>query len=421
MADIEKHIASFLGENPLAHYFVACSGGVDSMVLVHVLHKLGKRVSVLHVNYMLRGEDSELDQSIVETVCNEKGIKAHVKRIDFNRYLKETGGNLQEEARKARYRYFETFKLKSEFKIVLAQHADDQIETFFLNISRNAGMMGLSCMLDEHNNYVRPLLPFTKEEIRAYAIDQKVKWREDLSNSSNKYSRNKLRNVFIPELIETIPTLKESVLTLVAAFQETQKDLESNVQAIVQTISHQQKLSFETFDALNEFERIELLRQLDIPASSMSEFAKLRIAEKGKHLLISHQLYRSIIREEDYFYFQKREGMLVLPVLNIEEVTELPDQFSKEEIYINPDKIKGTLNVRVWKEGDRMKPVGMKGSKLISAILSDAKIPHHARYLQLVVHDEEKILWCVGVAVGREATSDLKMADRRLKVALKYF
>lgn len=418
MADIEKHIASFLGENPLAHYFVACSGGVDSMVLVHVLHKLGKRVSVLHVNYMLRGEDSELDQSIVETVCNEKGIKAHVKRIDFNRYLKETGGNLQEEARKARYRYFETFKLKSEFKIVLAQHADDQIETFFLNISRNAGMMGLSCMLDEHNNYVRPLLPFTKEEIRAYAINQKVKWREDLSNSSNKYSRNKLRNVILPDLEHSIPTLKESVLTLVNAFQATQFELESKLKPIAESVLLSQQLSFDQFDALNEFELIELIRQLNLPASMHSEFAKLRIAEKGKLLACSHNRFCSIIREDAYFYFQKEEGFTILPKLHIEKVNELPEVFTKHELFVDPLKIKGEIAVRRWKEGDRMKPIGMKGSKLISDILSDAKIPHHARHLQLVVHDDEKILWCVGMTVSREATSKLTTDNLQLKIRL---
>lgn len=418
MANLEQHIAQFLGNDPTKHYFVACSGGVDSMVLVHILHKLGVRVSALHVNYMLRGEDSERDQELVERVCNEKGITAHVKRVDFNKYLASSGGNLQEEARKVRYKYFENFKLKDSIRIVLAQHADDQVETFFLNLSRNAGIMGLACMLSEHNGYLRPLLPFTKDEVRNYAIENEVIWREDVSNSSNKYSRNKLRNVILPDLEHSIPTLKESVLTLINAFQNTQSELEINLKPIAESVLMSQQLSFNQFDALNEFELIELLRQLNLPASIHSEFAKMRIAEKGRMIPISHQSFRAIIREEAYFYFQKEVGFTILPKLHIEKVSELPTVFTKHELFVDPLKIKGEIAVRRWKDGDRMKPLGMKGSKLISDILSDAKIPHHARHLQLVVHDDDKILWCVGMTVSREATSKLTTDNLQLKIRL---
>jgi tRNA(Ile)-lysidine synthase len=418
MANLEQHIRQFLGNDPTKHYFVACSGGVDSMVLVHILHKLGVRVSVLHVNYMLRGDDSERDQDMVERVCQQKGITAHVKRVDFNKYLVSSGGNLQEEARKVRYKYFENFKLKDSIRIVLAQHADDQVETFFLNLSRNAGIMGLACMLPEHNGYLRPLLPFTKDEVRNYAIENEVLWREDVSNASNKYNRNKLRNVLLPQLEQTIPTLKESVLTLVKAFQYTQNELEIKLKPIAESILLSQQLSFDQFDALDEFELIELLRQLNLPVSLHSEFAKLRNAEKGKVVPIPHKLFRAIIREDAYFYFQKEEGFTILPKLHIEKVNELPEVFTKQELFVDPLKIKGEVAVRRWKEGDRMKPLGMKGSKLISDILSDAKIPHHARHLQLVVHDEEKILWCVGLTVSREATSKLTKDNLQLKIQL---
>jgi tRNA(Ile)-lysidine synthase len=418
MAKLEQHIAQFLGNDPTKHYFVACSGGVDSMVLVHILHKFGVRVSVLHVNYMLRGEDSERDQELVEEVCSQKGIIAHVKRVDFNKYLSSSGGNLQDEARKVRYKYFENFKLKDSIRIVLAQHADDQVETFFLNISRNAGIMGLACMLSDHNGYLRPLLPFTKDEIRNYAIENQVIWREDASNVTNKYSRNKLRNILLPELVQVIPTLNESVLTLIGAFQVTQNELEIKLKPIVESVLSSQQFSFDQFDVLNEFELIEFIRQLNLPASMLSEFVKLRGSEKGKLLACSHKLFRSIIHEDAYFYFQKEEGFAILPKLQIEEVNVIPEVFTKQEIFVDPAKIKGEIAVRRWMEGDRMKPLGMKGSKLISDILSDAKIPHHARHLQLVVHDQEKILWCVGMTISREATSKMTMNNLQLKIHL---
>lgn len=405
MHKIEEHINDLLGNNPFSHYFVACSGGVDSMVLLHILHKLGKRVSALHVNYLLRGEDSENDQIHVEEWCRKLQIPCHVKRVDLNRYLAEKGGNLQDEARKVRYSYFNTFKLKSDFKIVLGQHADDQVETFFLNLARGSGIMGLSCMLPDHKGFLRPLLPFSKAEIIAYAREHKVHWREDVSNATNKYNRNKLRNVILPDVKEKIPSLQESVLYLTEVFQNTQKEFENSVRPIVQKIEKDGIFTFIDYDSFNEFEVMEILRQLDLPSGINNELSKLRRSEKGKRIDLDHEKYKRIIHEDDHFYFELKNLIFKLPQLEIISVDKLPKVFSKEVIYLNPNKLRGEIKIRKWQIGDRIRPVGMKGSKLISDILSDAKIPNNERQYQLVVHDDEKILWCVGFAVGRDAVA----------------
>lgn len=375
------------------------------MVLLHILHKLGKRVSALHVNYLLRGEDSENDQIHVEECCRKMHIPCHVKRVDLNRYLAEKGGNLQDEARKVRYSYFNTFKLKKDMKIVLGQHADDQVETFFLNLARGSGIMGLSCMLPDHKGYLRPLLPFSKTEIIAYAKENEVHWREDVSNATNKYNRNKLRNVILPEVKKAIPSLQESVLLLTRVFQETQKGIEDSVRPIVRRIEDEGSLSFDVLDALNEFEIMEILRQLDLPSGLPGEIQKLRSSEKGKRIEFDHKVFDCIVREEDQFYFSRKNQSFILPQLEINPVDQLPKVFSKDVIYLNPNKLNGNLKIRTWQSGDRMRPIGMKGSKLISDILSDAKIPNHVRQHQLVVHDDEKIVWCVGFAVGRDAVA----------------
>lgn len=406
MNDIEKHINSFFVNDSTSRYFVACSGGVDSMVLLHVLHKLGKRVSALHVNYLLRGEDSEADQDFVEQTCKEKQIPCHVKRVDLNKYLGVTGGNLQDEARKVRYSYFETFKLKHDYKIVLGQHADDQVETFFLNLARGSGIMGLSCMLPEHNNYLRPLLSFSKDDILSYAKENGIIWREDKSNASNKYRRNKLRNVLLPELKKEIPSLQESVLLLTKVFQDTQKELEISVHQHVQQIEEKGVLSIAQLDNLNEFELMEILRQLEIPSGVHGELIKLRTSDKGKRIDLEHTVYQSIIREEDYMFFAPYQQNLILPQLEVIPVDHLPQSFSKDVIYLDPKKLQGDLKIRIWQIGDRMRTIGMKGTKLISDILSDAKIPNHVRQHQLVVHDNKKIVWCVGFAVGGDGVAE---------------
>lgn len=405
MNKLEKHISQLIGNDQFSHYFVACSGGVDSMVILHILHKLGKRVSALHVNYLLRGEDSENDQKHVEEWCRKRNVPCHVKRVDLNRYLKEKGGNLQDEARKVRYSYFNTFKLKSNFRIVLGHHADDQVETFFLNLARGSGIMGLSCMLPEHNRVLRPLLPFSKDEIIAYARENDVQWREDVSNSSSKYNRNKLRNIILPELKKAIPSLQESVLLLTRTFQETQQTIEVAASEFVLKIEEENRLPFAAFDAMNEFEIIEVLRQLDIPSGVRSELLKLRTSEKGKRIDLENEKYTNIVREADHFYFTCISQASELPRFEITHVNELPETYTKSVVYLDPAKIKGVITMRVWKVGDRMRPIGLKGSKLISDILTDAKVPNHLRTQQMILCDDEKILWCIGLAVGRDAVA----------------
>jgi tRNA(Ile)-lysidine synthase len=402
MNKLEAHIADFCGNHPMSRYFVAASGGVDSMVLLHILHKLGKKVSAVHVNYMLRGEDSEKDQQLVEQTCQKLGIPCHVKRVDLNAILKKTGGNLQDQARKVRYDYFRQFTVKEHFFLVTGHHADDQVETFFLNLARGGGIMGLAGMLPKKGTVLRPLLPFTKNEILDYTQQENIVWREDLSNAKSDYNRNKLRNLLLPPLQENFPNLSEQVLTLVEAFQRTQAALEEKIRQLIHENGTDQ-LSFAAFQKMDEFERIEFLRQLEIPVPLEEAWQKLDGSQKGKFVAVSEGPYERIVAESAAFVFVRRNATTRRPELKMEMVHDLPILFTKDVIYLDPDKINGILQLRAWQIGDRIKPIGMKGSKLISDVLTDAKVPNSERLEQLVLCDNDKILWCVGFAVSREA------------------
>ena len=403
MSDIEQHISNFIGKKTAQKYFIACSGGVDSMLLLNVFHQLNLTVSALHVNYKLRGIDSEKDQALIEEFCKQQNIPCYIKQIDLQKQLDELGGNLQDEARKVRYSFFESFKSHDDCTIVLGHHADDQIETFFLNLARNSGVMGLAGMLSEHNGYIRPLLAVSKNQIVEYALSNKIVWREDVSNQSNKYSRNKLRNVILPDLKNQIPSLNESVLLLTQIFQVKQLELSNRIKPLIEKINATQILAFDEFDAFDEFELFELLRQLVIPSGLSDELIKLRKTIKGKKLVLTNNPIHEIIHEGTFFYFKNEVEKTTNPILRLEKVDFLPLEFSKDSLYVDSAKIKGELKIRHWEIGDRMKPIGIKGSKLISDILKDAKIPNHLRPNQFVVHDDEKIVWCVGLCVGREA------------------
>ncbi len=384
--------------------FLACSGGVDSMVLLHLLVKAEFQVSVLHVNYHLRGEDSNNDAQFVKSTCEKLNLPFYLKSVETKQILQEKGGNLQDVARKIRYDWFhEITDQDADNFILLAHHNDDQVETFFQHIARKSGILGLAGMLKNHNQIVRPLLNSSKEEILEFAKSHDILWREDRSNVKNDYTRNKLRNILLPEVINQIPTLKDSVLTLVKAFQDTQLDLELKVKPIVFNILETKKWSHDNFDQLSEFEQVEVLRSLGIRQTAISELQKLRKSQKGKKIQIDEF---DMYQDSDCFMILKPE--LIIAKKEVWKVCQLkveflPNQFNLNEIYLDLSKIKGELRLRKWQVGDRMKPIGMNGSKLISDILTEAKLSSIEKENSLVLVDDEKIIWCVGLKISREA------------------
>ena len=401
--------------------FIACSGGVDSMMLLSVFIKAKWDVEVLHVNYNLRGKDSIDDQLLVQETCLNNKIPFHLKNIQLQPILDKKGGNLQEIARLIRYDFFNEKKiLSTENYIALGHHQDDQIETFFMHIARKSGVMGMACMKENNNRLIRPLLPFSKNEIIQFAKENNISCREDYSNKTNKYSRNILRNILIPEINNSLPEVTESVLFLIQKFQETQLELESKISPLVKDLKLNSTLSFTVYDSLSSFEKNELFRQLEQKAGLQEEVEKLRSTQKGKKLELSSNSfeYISIIREENNFTFIIESNTFKSNQnLIIEEIDHLPSTFSKEIIYLDSNKIKGRLTIRKWEIGDRMKPLGMKGSKLLSDIIKDAKIPSHLKKDILIVKDEEKILWCVGIKISAEAIAD-DNTEKIIKVSL---
>lgn len=403
MNSLQQHIKQFIQAFEHEKLFVACSGGIDSMVLLDLLSTVHTHIHVLHVNYHLRGEDSNLDQQLIEKECTKRNIPFTVLDVDLKAELKSNNGNVQDKARKVRYNFFEKQLSIKPSKLVVAHHQDDQIETFFINIARKSGIMGLSAMLPIHNKVLRPLLSISRADIIQYAHEKGVKWREDKSNLENTYQRNKWRNVFLPLIEKENSAIKESVLFLIEKFQETQSILENKVSDLNLQISATGVLSFKEFDKLSMEELFELLRQYSLGTTgNIKELQKLRLSEKGKKLTLQQNNFTEIICEDSYFFFKKNE-LNTLPRLKLTSISQLPLTFNKESIYLNKAKINGELVLRYWKIGDRIEPIGLNGSKLISDIITDAKVPHHERNQQLVLCDDVTIHWCVGLCIGKNA------------------
>lgn len=412
LADFQKKWA-FLADKEL---FIACSGGVDSIVLTHLISTFCKNITLLHVNYNLRAEESIADENFVREFALKNKLKVEVKSVDTNKILSEKGGNLQDTARKIRFDWFEEKLIYENSLLLLAHHEDDQIETFYQHLARKSGILGLACMLEQHNNFIRPLLTFSKQEIYTFAKENKLLWREDSSNQTNKYTRNKLRNEILPHLFKEIPSLKASVLTLIQVFQENQLEIEKSVESLIKNMHKNGILDLRVYQSLTVEQRIVVLKSIHYNSSTLNEFEKLSLAQKGK--FIQNEAFK-ITKETDFFSITKKQTQIKIPDLVIEKVESLPYVFSKDEIYLDASKIVGELKLRKWQRGDRISPIGLQGSKLISDVITEAKISNSQRENIFVLLDNVNIHWCVGLKIGKLALADEK-SEIILKIKLNY-
>lgn len=388
---------------------VGVSGGMDSMVLLHALKNTHSKITVTHVNYMLRGQDSNDDAKLVEKIARSYALPFEKLEYNLQVDLDANGGNLQEKARETRYSFFSSLMVKHEAAMLaLAHHQDDQIENFWMHMARGGGIRAMSGMKEINNNVIRPLLSFSKAELSAYAAKHYIEWREDTSNKSNRYTRNIWRNVLIPELNKTIPNIDDSVIKLQDVFRaQVNSDLrfiESKINDRMDSFT----LSYKELGTFNSNQWIEFLNHLKVPLSLALSIAKLPIAPNGKKILMNKQssMYTTIWREETGLYFQSQhEQHLETPKIIASEAKSIPFAFSKDVFYFDKALIVGEISIRKWQEGDRIQPIGVKGSKLVSDILKDAKIPLRIRPNQYLLIDDEKPLALIGYCVDRRAIS----------------
>ena len=233
--NFQNHInqnLSFLNKSRL---LIAISGGLDSVVLTHLCHQLKLNLALAHCNFNLRGDESDGDEEFVLQLAEDLDLEVFIESFETEDYAKTYKLSTQMAARELRYNWFEELAEQLNFDFILtAHHADDNLETFLINLSRGTGLDGLMGIPEVNNKIVRPLLTFSREDIETYAKTNKLTWREDSSNASNKYLRNKLRH-------DVIPVLKEINPFLLQNFESTQNHLQDSKQIIEDTIVRIQK------------------------------------------------------------------------------------------------------------------------------------------------------------------------------------
>ncbi|MDG1823657.1 MAG: tRNA lysidine(34) synthetase TilS [Flavobacteriaceae bacterium] len=404
----QTHLHSHFPALSSQRILVAVSGGVDSMVLLDLLREFLDEVAVAHCNFQLRGQDSAQDEQLVESYCKRHQLTCHIKSFDTKLSKQST----QMAARTLRYNWFEELCLSNNYDVVFtAHHANDNIETLLINITRGTGIDGLTGIPEQNGRILRPLLPFYKSEIIAYAKAHQIPWREDHSNQSDDYQRNAMRHHVIPQLVKLHPK----------ALENTIKTIDFTKEAALVVQQQTEQLKKQLFLIKNETIRISIssvkalrplsfwIHQLFHPYGfDKREVIKLLSAQKGKCIhTTDHTL--EVARNEFLLYKsidQKKEVEFEVYEHGIDEPIELlfsrDQQHEQSSLTLDATAISFPMKLRKWKRGDHFYPIGMTGSKKVSKYFKDEKYTATEKAAQWLLCSGNDIVWVVG-----------KRADRR--------
>ncbi|WDF46516.1 tRNA lysidine(34) synthetase TilS [Chryseobacterium sp. KACC 21268] len=368
-------------------YLLAVSGGVDSMVLADLFQVSRVKFQVAHINYHLRNEDSKLDQKLVSDFCERYSIPFHLYEVSAKDQKPEN--SIQNWARELRYQFFRKIQKEQNLEyLVTAHHLNDQLETFIINLSKASGIKGLSGIPANENNIIRPLLNFSKDEIYEFAKENKIEFREDVSNQKTDYLRNKVRHNVVPELEKINNNLLKNFSKSIEILNQTKDVLNDLVNEKIngfktnietgQTIIDKEKFSKES-----DLIRFEILKRFGF--NDEKEMQKIFTAQTGSTFFNSE--YQLIINRNELILNQRMEDgrwktedeeialeIFERNILIPENIKDEIQEFGKCNWKIDENKIKLPLKLRKKKEGDVFFPIGMIGKKKVSKFFKDEKI-----------------------------------------------
>jgi len=379
---------------------VACSGGVDSIVLLHALVKTGLSPSVLHVNYQLRGSASDEDEALVVKTAKTLGLEYSIHRCPVE-LTKAKGINLQAAARDFRRKLFTEWTEKSEDHfVVLGHHLDDQLETFFLQYFRGSGLFGLGGMHPEKEQLLRPFLEVPKADLIAFATENNLEWREDASNETGVYLRNVFRNQLLPALKIAHPDLAEYAAVIMSALRDLQAETLKSIESAVISWNNNGRLSIAEWNGFSEEQKLAFAHALSWPFWSIDRLNTLADGQNGNRAIVRELV---VVKEGDVFTRLDAAAQKAIWDFKIEEVGILPDSWSKDVLYLDAAKVGSNLRLRFPGTGDRIKSIGVNGSQLVSNVLKDAKIPASDRKSVRLLVSGTEVLWIPGIKVSRIA------------------
>ncbi|MFK2820898.1 tRNA lysidine(34) synthetase TilS [Flavobacteriaceae sp. LMIT009] len=391
---------------------VAISGGIDSVVLAYLCKDVSLDIALAHCNFNLRGKESDEDQRFVEALGLKLGIETFVQEFDTKNYAKEHKLSTQMAARDLRYNWFDDLCERLNFDYILtAHHADDNLETFLINLSRGSGLDGLTGIPEIKGNIVRPLLQFARQDIEDFTQEFKIRWREDKSNASTKYLRNKLRHEVIPilkginpqmlknftETLDHLKGAKQIVEDRIDEVSDKVIEVKSNgVYLNIDVIKSQNNPKAYLYELLKDYgfkEWNDVVGLLDTQSGTQVFSKGWRLLKDRNHLILSELLEK----EEFEALIDKDKNRVSLPngTMKISSVNVI-DKLSNQTIYVDLDKLKFPLTVRKKREGDVFYPIGMKGKKKVSKYFKDEKFSLIDKENALLMCSGDDIVWVIG-------------------------
>ncbi|TGD59463.1 tRNA lysidine(34) synthetase TilS [Flavobacterium humi] len=390
---------------------LAVSSGIDSMVMAETFRTLGFEIALAHCNFQLRGLESFGDQKFVEDYGNTHNIPVYTTLFDTKSFAEDYKLSTQVAARELRYNWFyELLETEGFDYLLTAHHADDNLETFLINLTRGTGIEGLTGIPEQNEQIIRPFLIFNRLEIEEYAHQNDILWREDSSNASDHYLRNKIRH-------HLVPVFKELNANFSAGFQKTQDYLQqAQVMAEDAAILIYQQVASEEKDTirfdLKKLKRLpnynsylyQWLREYgfsaweDIYALVRSQSGKQVFSEKYRLLKDRDFLILEEIKNQEnpVYYIDSLENVVKVP-LKI-AICKVPDisTFKNTIIFVDEDTLEFPLTIRKWQEGDYFYPLGMNGKKKLSKYFKDEKMSLIDKENTWLLCSGGQIAWVIG-------------------------
>lgn len=399
------------------------SGGIDSIVMLHLFVNAGYNCGVAHCNFHLRGNESDGDEEFVANLSEKYQLPYHKVDFETEKYASENKLSVQMAARNLRYQWFEEIRQSCGYDyIAIAHQKDDEVETFFINLTRGTGIHGLTGIKCKTGKIVRPLLFATRDEIVLYAAGNKFNYREDSSNKSVKYMRNKIRHIILPAFNQMNLNFNNTVLSTIEHLKDTETIFNLDIQkkwdyCIIQDNS-EIKINISRLKELKPLKTylFEFLYPYNFSIETVCDIINSLDSQPGLVFLSSSH---RIVLDREYLIMNE----LCVDDLNLKSVTiktgtksietedyvifmknfERPPNFTIPRISaiacLDADKLKSPLILRNWEPGDSFTPLGMKGKKKLSDFLTDIKLSLPEKEKVKVITSENQIIWIVGYRI----------------------
>lgn len=420
LEEFEKYVS----ENELFSHndkvLLAVSGGVDSMVLMSLTAAAGYQFGVAHCNFQLRGKESDEDQVMVEREAKRLGVEFYNAHFDTVGEMARTGESMEMAARRLRYTWFKSLCDEHGYSVIaIAHHINDSIETFFINMLRGTGLRGLTGINAQVGRIVRPLMFATRKDIHDFAVAHRIPFREDSSNRSTKYLRNKVRLGLVPMLKEINPQFTTIMRRNISRLSQAQEFVTASMEMIKRQVVEEQSGIFTL-----HIDRIDgsLPRNFIIYEILSAQFGfKGDVVDLLCHALDNEATGKRFY-SRDWVAVVDRQKIVVATVAEDDDCETLVDRtmirsyaggsvlfyeycdidfietldMGDNVALLDADKLQFPLKVRRWREGDWFIPLGMSGRKKLSDYLIDRKVSLVEKSRQFVLLSGDDIVWVIG-------------------------